>query len=949
MSAIEGYTSSTSVAQGENLYICISNSPEPGTTFDFDIDIIPIDSHYFSGNASSVFKGKGHAKSYAYPPMAFAQGCGWPIGFELSIGENWESGLYLAVLTNGNGAQTYINFIVKSAKPGTAAAMLLCWPVTTCQAYNSNAGKSLYPTESCERYPRVSFDRPTDWGNAHALPFWRWIVEQGYSFDACTSIDLHEAPDFLAEYQLLVSIGHDEYWSKEMRDNVENFVANGGNVAFFSGNTCWWQVRLEDDYRTIVCHKSALDDPLTGIDNERVTTNWASAPVNRPENLLTGVSYRTGAQSSDPPPVVGYQVLAADHWVFAGTDLNNGDSFAAGALGYETDAAELTTANGATCPTGRDGTPENFVALANADLRSWRDDKTGGWATMGLYTNGGAVFTAGTIEWANALADEVTAQVTRNVIERLSEPYSGDPWQLRTNRVPSDQWEIIGTANEIVTMTSMIEGYLFAVNQAGDLLWRAANGENLPWERIGTAQGVVALTAPLVGGVQLLAATEDNQILGRPPVGDDLPWQVEYDAPADTIGLAAPNVFYAVTADGVLLWRTETEWTEIGSADGIIALAWWDSKLFALTDEGRILAREAVTVDVAWEDIGEAPEASVALGAYYGALFLVTGDGTLWWKAAVCDPAPLATGQLLFYNTSTGSVATGLFDSKGYFFPNAAYPDPSAGNDAFSRDWTHIADGGQGRLLFYDSATGKGAAGQLDTDGTFKTLQMYPDPSVDVPSFSAHWSHVVGMGDGRILFYDTNTGKGAVGFLQDDGEFETWQQFPDPAVDNPSFSSGWTHIVSAGNMVLFYGGGSGRGAVGQIDEDGSFATLQFYPDPDSGHDSFAKGWTHIVSCLDSLLFFYSMNTGNAATAVMNGDGELSTLQHFPDPDTKLSSFPNGWTHVVAGRNGLLLFYNSANGQVTSGGLDLEGRFTALQNYAAGAFSNYWSQIVAAKP
>ena len=35
----------------------------------------------------------------------------------------------------------------------------------------------------------------------------------------------------------MLSVGHDEYWSWEMRDAVEGFVAAGGNVAFFSGNT----------------------------------------------------------------------------------------------------------------------------------------------------------------------------------------------------------------------------------------------------------------------------------------------------------------------------------------------------------------------------------------------------------------------------------------------------------------------------------------------------------------------------------------------------------------------------------------------------------------------------------------------------------------------------------------------------------------------------------------
>ena len=35
-------------------------------------------------------------------------------------------------------------------------------------------------------------------------------------------------------------------WSGGMRDTLEAFTASGGNAAFFSGNTCCWQVRPED-------------------------------------------------------------------------------------------------------------------------------------------------------------------------------------------------------------------------------------------------------------------------------------------------------------------------------------------------------------------------------------------------------------------------------------------------------------------------------------------------------------------------------------------------------------------------------------------------------------------------------------------------------------------------------------------------------------------------------
>ena len=48
---------------------------------------------------------------------------------------------------------------------------------------------------------------------------------------------------------MMLSVGHDEYWSWGMRDRADEFVEAGGGWAILSGNTCFWQVRYEDDFR----------------------------------------------------------------------------------------------------------------------------------------------------------------------------------------------------------------------------------------------------------------------------------------------------------------------------------------------------------------------------------------------------------------------------------------------------------------------------------------------------------------------------------------------------------------------------------------------------------------------------------------------------------------------------------------------------------------------------
>ena len=140
----------------------------------------------------------------------------------------------------------------------------------------------------------------SEWGGSAGLaqlgaPFAVWAERNGYEIDVASSADL-EDPSLLSRYRLLLSIGHDEYWSGPMRDSVEAFIAGGGNVAFLSGNTAFWQIRYEDDGRTIVGYKGRFaDDPCYRTDRHAETTTiWSDHELGRPENDMTGVSFSRG-------------------------------------------------------------------------------------------------------------------------------------------------------------------------------------------------------------------------------------------------------------------------------------------------------------------------------------------------------------------------------------------------------------------------------------------------------------------------------------------------------------------------------------------------------------------------------------------------------------------------------------------------------------------------------
>jgi hypothetical protein len=259
-------------------------------------------------------------------------------------------------------------------------------------------------------------------------PFIAWLERAGHRLDYCTDLDLHRCPPRRCHsgngtgpsHRLLLSAGHDEYWSEPMRAHAERFLAGGGNIAFFGGNTCWWRVSLDGEHD---------GEPSAAATSFRRLDNWPD----RPENQLTGVSFRNGGERDrdEHPTPVGYRVQHADHWVYAGTGLRDGDVFGAAPdeylVGYECDGAHFDRAELSkprpVRPTGEDGTPPGFTILGVGDTSA------SGWghgnraATLGLYATagGGTVFTSATTDWARLLAagSQPVETITRNVLDHL--------------------------------------------------------------------------------------------------------------------------------------------------------------------------------------------------------------------------------------------------------------------------------------------------------------------------------------------------------------------------------------------------------------------------------------------------------------------------------------------------------------------------------------------------
>lgn len=446
------------------------------------------------------------------PANAAEAGCGWPVAVTLTVPVAWRSGYYRLLLRSedgGNPAEWEHGFVVRAAHPGRDATILLQLATNTYMAYNMWGGASLYdgpqgplvrvsnqrpfqpglltrpqgaPRMARSERPSIGFAGAVaspgrDWGRATSMsrrwilsagyggweyPFVAWAERNGYRLDFATNADLEHHPEVVEGYQLVLSVGHDEYWSWAMRDTLEQFVAGGGNAAFFSGNTCFWQVRFEDEGRSMVCYKyRAAEDPVVGTAQEKTLSSmWADALVGRPESQLTGVSFTRGGYArfggAAPRGAGGYTVWRPEHWLFDGTGLEYGDLFGAEQtiVGYECDGCELTLEDGLPVPTHGDGCPASFTVLASAPatlterMGPYGDDGylgdedlvfcaeriygsasdehkrklAHGNAVLGVYSAGGTVFTSGCTEWAHGLAggNPFVERITRNVLDRLA-------------------------------------------------------------------------------------------------------------------------------------------------------------------------------------------------------------------------------------------------------------------------------------------------------------------------------------------------------------------------------------------------------------------------------------------------------------------------------------------------------------------------------------------------
>ncbi|TDT16560.1 hypothetical protein BDK89_2151 [Ilumatobacter fluminis] len=494
---IEAYCSQLSYGAGDTVELCVSTRAER-----FDVVVERWGAERVEVWRATDLTGRFHE----VPDDADAAGCGWPTEVEVPVESSWRSGFYLVTLTAHGAPEgrdtAHAGFVVRAARPGDRPLLVLA--TNTWNAYNTWGGCSLYTggkevsfrrpfargmlcrpeTERDDRKARpVRWDEEPDpdgtifqaYRNERGYPpaigssgwfiyerrFVEWAEAAGFEFDYAVSSDLESG--VLDGYRSMVSIGHDEYWSAPQREALESLVRRGGRCASCSGNTMFWQVRIEGD-GVMVCHKYTAhetDPVMQGGDPTTMTGMWADPVVGRPEAAVLGggsawgLYHRFGQATARG--IGGFVVYRDDHWLLEGTGLRYGDVLGArdGVVGYETlgcriqfDEYQLPVRSGgdgtpvdmeivAFCPSSNlrfgeypasisalsDQGDLDFIAerlfgrIDDDSIRRIRHGNAVMVTAKPFGPDGGQVTTIGTTDWAFGLAtDPAVDRVTRNLL-----------------------------------------------------------------------------------------------------------------------------------------------------------------------------------------------------------------------------------------------------------------------------------------------------------------------------------------------------------------------------------------------------------------------------------------------------------------------------------------------------------------------------------------------------
>jgi hypothetical protein len=402
---VEGYCLRTSVRPGETISFHVSTNPASP----FRIDVYRMGYYGGAGGRQVATLGPFRGTIQPDPPIGpnRVRECKWEPCASLKIPKDWVSGVYLGKLTaERENLQSYVIFVVRDDR---RADYIFQCSDNTWQAYNRWPSQfALYDDGQNTWYwgpgVDVSFDRPygkycqildapLSTGSGEwflwEFPFAYWLEQQGYDITYISNMDTHAEPKGLRRAKGFISVGHDEYYSMEMFQQMRAAVADGLSVGFFSGNVCCGRIDPRPNSSGVPNRLFGRIDFWGPRDEEELKRfpTMAKLPHTSPNsNLLVGagnVSPTTGGSD--------FICSQPDHWIFAGTGMKKGEGIP-GLIGWEWH--------------GNPADHPGLVVLSTGPTQSSPGKPNGGIYTATLYPGEkkNFVFNASSCWWADGLS-----------------------------------------------------------------------------------------------------------------------------------------------------------------------------------------------------------------------------------------------------------------------------------------------------------------------------------------------------------------------------------------------------------------------------------------------------------------------------------------------------------------------------------------------------------------
>lgn len=448
--AIEGFADRTSVLPGQPVRLFVSTTAHAYTATAYRMG------NYTGSEAQQVWVSSPQPGTVQAPAILQRPTntivAPWKPSITVTT-DDWAPGDYLFRLDGDNGTQQYVPLTVRT--PSNEGRIVIVNAITTWQAYNRWGGYSLYDSASgrqSERSRAVSFDRPYQADTMRGagdflyfeLPMLLFAERSGHPIGYATDVDLHADPHLLDGARAVITLGHDEYWSVNMRNNIATARDRGVNLAFLGGNEVYRHIRFDSTPlgpdRLEIGYKSFEEDPASKTNPLDATQEWRSPPNPRPESVLTGNYYRCNPVEAD--------MVAVDsgNWLLQGI-VTDGQKLPR-LIGNEYAEVDLNV------PTPR---PIEVLFHSPVTCQGRR-----GFADVSYYTtpSGAAVFSAGTQYWICGL-DPWCEKATANngavlhaisaITTRLLDTYAEGP--AGTQHPAVDNLAALGVAGASPTVT----------------------------------------------------------------------------------------------------------------------------------------------------------------------------------------------------------------------------------------------------------------------------------------------------------------------------------------------------------------------------------------------------------------------------------------------------------------------------------------------------------------